>query len=268
MIVSHENRERIYITLESELLVTSALAEQSLTAVERYGRVEASLRELVGRMQRDEACRDETECLVDDEQAVADADVMAVEREIAQLLLLLGLNGDDDYTSSVSEERGSSSWRRSREELAVSFQRAQDGLSFYSYGVQLTGQDAQLMGSMLTRAVLQGYTLRETEVKLLRRITKDMFTLVPFIVILIIPLSPLGHVLVFSFIQRFFPNFFPSQFTESRQNLMSMYSSITSSSESSAADPSTSSAEELWACALGEDERCVLNDEDRGREAE
>ena len=67
--------------------------------------------------------------------------------------------------------------------------------------------------------------------KLLRRILKDLVTLVPFVVILIIPLSPLGHVLVFSFIQRFFPDFFPSQFTESRQNIMSMYSSITTTGE-------------------------------------
>merc|ERR1719171_157068 len=83
------------------------------------------------------------------------------------------------------------------------------------------------MVNMLSRAVVQGYTLGPREVKLLRRIAKGVFTLVPFVVILIIPLSPLGHVLVFSFIQRFFPDFFPSQFTESRQNIMSMYSSIT-----------------------------------------
>ena len=61
----------------------------------------------------------------------------------------------------------------------------------------------------------------------LRRTTKDIATFVPVVIILIIPLSPVGHVFVFSFIQRFFPDFFPSQFTESRQNIMSMYSSIT-----------------------------------------
>ena len=49
------------------------------------------------------------------------------------------------------------------------------------------------------------------QVKLLRRIAKDLLTIIPFVVILIIPLTPLGHVLVFSFIQRFFPDFFPSQ---------------------------------------------------------
>jgi hypothetical protein len=53
------------------------------------------------------------------------------------------------------------------------------------------------------------YTLKPREAKLLQRIAKDLFTLVPFVIILIIPLSPLGHVLVFSFIQRFFPGDLP-----------------------------------------------------------
>jgi hypothetical protein len=35
----------------------------------------------------------------------------------------------------------------------------------------------------------------------MRRTGKDLLTLIPFTIILIIPLSPVGHVLVFSFIQ-------------------------------------------------------------------
>lgn len=56
-----------------------------------------------------------------------------------------------------------------------------------------------------------------------RRTFKDVITLIPFVIILIIPLSPVGHVLVFGAIQRFFPNFFPSCFTEQRQNLLQLY---------------------------------------------
>jgi len=93
----------------------------------------------------------------------------------------------------------------------------------------LAVQDIQLALNMLARAVFEGYTLRAREVKLLRRIGKDVLVIVPFIIILLIPLSPVGHVLVFGFIQRFFPDFYPSQFTEQRQNIMSMYSSITNS---------------------------------------
>lgn len=45
------------------------------------------------------------------------------------------------------------------------------------------------------------------------------------VIILLIPLSPVGHVLVFGAIQRFFPDFFPSCFTEQRQNLLQLYES-------------------------------------------
>jgi hypothetical protein len=56
-----------------------------------------------------------------------------------------------------------------------------------------------------------------------RRTFKDVITFIPFVIILLIPLSPIGHVLVFGAIQRFFPDFFPSCFTEQRQNLLQLY---------------------------------------------
>ena len=55
----------------------------------------------------------------------------------------------------------------------------------------------------------------------LKRTVLDVVTIVPFAIILIAPLTPVGHVLIFGFIQRYFPNLFPSQFTERRQALMS-----------------------------------------------
>jgi hypothetical protein len=58
-----------------------------------------------------------------------------------------------------------------------------------------------------------------------RRTFKDIITFIPVVIILLIPLSPVGHVLVFGAIQRFFPDFFPSCFTEQRQNLLSLYES-------------------------------------------
>ena len=54
----------------------------------------------------------------------------------------------------------------------------------------------------------------------LRRCARDVLTFVPFAVILIAPLTPVGHVLIFSFLQKYFPGFFPSQFTSRRQELM------------------------------------------------
>jgi len=60
---------------------------------------------------------------------------------------------------------------------------------------------------------------------LFRRTIKDIITFIPVVIILIIPLSPVGHVFVFGAIQRFFPDFFPTCFSERRQNLLQLYES-------------------------------------------
>lgn len=67
---------------------------------------------------------------------------------------------------------------------------------------------------------LAGASLKNREVQTIRRTARDVFTFIPFAIILIAPITPVGHVLVFSFIQRYFPGFFPSQFTNRRQELM------------------------------------------------
>jgi len=198
--------ERIYVVVEAELRSKSTLTDQLLPMVERYGALEGSVRGMVALV------RSERHESVDDEQ------LDAVEKDIGEMLLQLGLQGqDDEYLAG----------RGALETAQVSMSKVLQGVAFYTRGLQLMGQDVQLFGSMLARATLQGYTLRPQETKILRRIAKDLVTVVPAVVILLIPLTPLGHVLVFSFIQRFFPDFYPSQFTEERQNLMTMYSSLT-----------------------------------------
>jgi hypothetical protein len=72
---------------------------------------------------------------------------------------------------------------------------------------------------LFSKAALGG-RLKPREVNALRRTARDLLTFIPFIIILIIPMTPLGHVLVFGFIQRYFPSFFPSQFTNQRQDIM------------------------------------------------
>lgn len=39
-------------------------------------------------------------------------------------------------------------------------------------------------------------------------------------------MTPLGHVLVFGFIQRYFPDFFPSQFNTQRQDMVKRYEDL------------------------------------------
>jgi len=102
--------------------------------------------------------------------------------------------------------------------------KAKTVIAFYGKGFQLFWNDMVFSSSLIGRA-LQGYTLKPREVQNLRRSFKDLITFIPFTIILIFPLSPIGHVFVFGAIQRFFPDFFPSCFTERRQNLLSLYES-------------------------------------------
>lgn len=94
----------------------------------------------------------------------------------------------------------------------------------------------QYASSLLVKA-LRGETLSPREARTLARTAKDLVTAVPCVVILIIPLSPIGHVLVFSFIQRIFPDFFPSPFTERRQNLKKLYEAVAPESPDGAKPP-------------------------------
>mmetsp|Transcript_28809 Transcript_28809/g.49021 ORF Transcript_28809/g.49021 Transcript_28809/m.49021 type:complete len:664 (-) Transcript_28809:113-2104(-) len=102
--------------------------------------------------------------------------------------------------------------------------KTKKGLVFYVKGTRLFGDDIVFCLSLIGRA-LQGYTLKPREVRTLRRTIKDTITFIPVVIILLIPLTPIGHVLVFGAIQRVFPDFFPSCFTERRQNLLELYES-------------------------------------------
>lgn len=100
-----------------------------------------------------------------------------------------------------------------------------EGILFGGRGVRLLSGDVGAAVRLFWRALLGG-TLKPREVAALRRTAKDLLTFIPFIIILILPLTPVGHVLIFGFIQRYFPGFFPSQFTSRRQDLMIKYEEL------------------------------------------
>mmetsp|Transcript_10523 Transcript_10523/g.21674 ORF Transcript_10523/g.21674 Transcript_10523/m.21674 type:complete len:600 (-) Transcript_10523:697-2496(-) len=103
-----------------------------------------------------------------------------------------------------------------------STQKVKEGFVFMGTGTNLLVTDLATCGKLFWRALLGG-TLQPREVETLRRTARDLLTFVPFIVILILPITPVGHVLVFSFIQQNFPALFPSQFTSARQKSMKRY---------------------------------------------
>ncbi|CAE7536786.1 unnamed protein product [Symbiodinium natans] len=149
-------------------------------------------------------------------------ELSVLEGDVTELAERLGLKGEErearDFLSSS---------RRLLAQARRAFDRARSGLEdFYLTGGQLLWQDLQYASSLLGKAFFSNYTLRALEVRTLQRTVKDVLTLIPFLIILIIPLSPVGHVLVFSFIQKNFPEFFPSAFTEHRQNAIKIYRDI------------------------------------------
>ena len=109
--------------------------------------------------------------------------------------------------------------------LSGALGKVKTGIQFFSDGLQTLVKDVQYASLLIVKAI-QGNILKPREVNILRRTGRDLLTLIPFTIILIIPLSPIGHVLVFSFIQRFFPEFYPSCFSEKRLNLKKLYSEI------------------------------------------
>ncbi|CAB9506646.1 Leucine zipper-ef-hand containing transmembrane protein [Seminavis robusta] len=144
-----------------------------------------------------------------------DADVLMVVRDqVTDMKRRLGI---DFYVTGITFDA-----EAIRMFLGDLLLQTKNGLAFYGRGCQLFWNDLVFFGFLLSRAA-QGYTLKPREVRNLRRTIKDFFTFIPFIIILLIPLSPIGHVLVFGAIQRFFPDFFPSCFTEQRQNLLQLY---------------------------------------------
>ncbi|GFH46547.1 hypothetical protein CTEN210_03021 [Chaetoceros tenuissimus] len=197
--------ERIYTYLDGELGNTSAkgyIPLQDRLNVAEFGLFEAQLESMNTQIANGDNI---------------DLDVLSVMMDATtDFKRRLGI---DYYVSGLSfDQEAIKIW------AADLFEQSKTGLGFYVKGTKLLFNDVIFSTSLIGRA-LQGYTLKPREVRTLRRTFKDVLTFIPFVIILIIPLTPVGHVLVFGAIQRFFPDFFPSCFTERRQNLFSLYES-------------------------------------------
>lgn len=223
----------IYLTLEAELLDTSGSEdvrtdeEESLLVAE-FGLLDADLARLRISVDRREAI------LVDDEEL----EVLAT--DIPDLKSRLGIM--EDASIPVNQ----------RAALAFSdgVTKIQAGSSFYLRGMRLLGGDISYSLRLFWAAVT-GTTLKPREVQTVRRTAKDVLVLIPFSIILIAPITPVGHVLVFSFLQKYFPGFFPSSFSAKRQEVMKRYELIKNQLEA-ASDPDKEEAQARAAAAATE----------------
>eukprot|EP00271_Cylindrocystis_brebissonii_P018917 TRINITY_DN5523_c0_g2_i4.p1 TRINITY_DN5523_c0_g2~~TRINITY_DN5523_c0_g2_i4.p1 ORF type:complete len:1141 (+),score=313.02 TRINITY_DN5523_c0_g2_i4:195-3617(+) len=82
-------------------------------------------------------------------------------------------------------------------------------------GAQLLGTDLVVSLAMLQR-IVTGRRFTAREKRILKRTFIDVASIIPIGIIMIIPLSPVGHGAVFAIIQRWFPALFPSSFRAER----------------------------------------------------
>ena len=206
--------ERIYAALEeeaTEVSDTGASRDGELAVlVAEFGALDASLARSVVLVARGEAA------------LVPEDELDALVRDIAELKSRLGLAEDGSSGKDLSLSMLAEKCARNVREAGA---KVTDGAAFLSRGVRLLGEDVSGSLALVSRT-LSGSTLKRREVQALRRTSHDLLTFIPFIVILIAPITPVGHVLVFSFLQRYFPGFFPSQFTSRRQELFRRFEEL------------------------------------------
>ena len=153
-------------------------------------------------------------------ELIDDEDLSKLAMEIPDMKLRLAINDEPNVAMSLDV---------ARERMILTAEEAlltiREAGTFIVRGVRLLGSDIGASMRLFLRAAF-GTTLRPREVQILRRTVLDIFTFVPFVIILITPITPVGHVLVFGFIQKYFPQLFPSQFTTRRQELMQKYEEL------------------------------------------
>ena len=205
--------ERIVTQLEEEAALNPTLdgetgCDEVEILVAEFGEMDKSLRKLVSMVDRGEP------------EFISDDDLTELATDIPDLKNRLGI-ADDGLPSMSLELIGERIARTAKE----TGEKITEGAEFMGRGVKMLASDIGSSARFFGRAAM-GTTLRPREVQTIRQTTLDIFTFVPFVIILIIPLTPVGHVLVFSFIQRYFPAFFPSQFSTRRQEVMKKYEDL------------------------------------------
>ena len=98
-------------------------------------------------------------------------------------------------------------------------------MAFCGTGLRILARDIVEVGGLI-RSCWTGGRMDGADWALVRRVVSDCVALVPYTIIMIVPLSPPGHVLAFSLMNRCFPAAVPSPFTAQRQDVYEIYTRI------------------------------------------
>ena len=131
--------------------------------------------------------------------------------------------------------------RRVVRQLSFALTSFKQAMGFCARGFSILARDCAEVGSLINQAV-SGGGIQPADWTLVRRVGLDLVALVPYTIIMIIPLSPPGHVFAFSLLNRCFPNAVPSPFTAERQDIYEIYKSIATEAAAQTAAASSSTA--------------------------
>ena len=162
---------------------SSSLSELGLLVAE-FGKMDAQLRKLVSLVDRKEVF------LIEDEVLAQLAE------DIPDMKSRLGIQDGGD-SPALSLEIQTERFKASVNDAGS---KLKEGAVFLFRGFKLLFSDLGATGRLFGVALL-GTSLKPREVQTVRQTFLDLFTFIPFIIILITPITPLGHVLVYSFIQ-------------------------------------------------------------------
>ena len=123
--------------------------------------------------------------------------------------------------------------RRVVRQVGVAVSGLRSALGFCWRGLAIMGRDWLECGQLLARR-WKGKAFKEKDVALFKRTAVDVVMLIPYSIIMVVPLTPPGHVFAFSLLKRCFPAAVPSGFTEERQDIYDIYSRVSSAAEASA----------------------------------
>ena len=155
--------------------------------------------------------------MVEDDSEAVDAACVVDEKLLVQVGDLAGELSLTNVTSSFG-------WSVRRN--GVSGLRSMvSSISFCLRGLRIMAGDVSESISLLIN-LFRGEKLTARDSRLLRRTVIDAIALVPYTIIMIVPLSPPGHVFAFSLLNRCFPGAVPSAFTTQRQDVDEIYSRI------------------------------------------
>lgn len=118
-----------------------------------------------------------------------------------------------------------SAMSRLARESAFAFKSFRQAMGFCYRGLRILFRDVGEVFALVSQ-LWRGERMSAKDWSVVKRTVVDVVALVPYTIIMVIPMSPPGHVFAFSLLKKCFPAAVPSPFTAQRQDIYEIYTRI------------------------------------------